>query len=112
VVYGFHRLDHAMFGWPLFHLDNRLASAADVLAAPMTAKAMITGGGFIATLAGGLIAVRISGWEQAGWIVAGLIAATGLAITLIFPHPLWMQIASVVTPLLAGAVVKGAAGAA
>ncbi|MEI9927680.1 MAG: hypothetical protein WDN44_08165 [Sphingomonas sp.] len=110
--YGLTLLDHRLFGWPDADFRDRAAFAASIAAAPMTAQAMIAGASFIAALAGGLIAVRIAGWAWAGWIVAGITAAVGLAIVLVVPHPLWMQIAAVAAPLLAGVVVSGASGAA
>jgi hypothetical protein len=41
----------------------------------------------------------------AGWIIAGLILLGGVANIMMIPHPLWMQIAAVVAPLLGGWVV-------
>ncbi len=38
-------------------------------------------------------------------IIAGLILLGGIANIMMIPHPLWMQIAAVAAPLLAGAIV-------
>ncbi|MBB4838036.1 hypothetical protein HNP52_001087 [Sphingomonas kyeonggiensis] len=63
----------------------------------------------LGALVGGVAAVRIGNWPASGWII--VLLATGFAITqvLIHPHPLSMQIAAVVAPLLAGVVVSGIA---
>lgn len=57
---------------------------------------------FVSSLAGGMTAVKISGERWTAWLIALLVAA-GAAYTLTsFPHPLWMQVASIVAPLLGG----------
>ncbi len=112
VIYGLEQLDHRMFSWPDLDLRDLAALKAQIEAAPMTAKAMVVGGWFMGAMAGGLIAVRVSGWAWAGWVVTALAIAGGVANVLLVPHPLWMQIGAVVAPLLAGVVVSGASGAA
>jgi MFS family permease len=59
---------------------------------------------FLSALAGGYLAARISGRSWAGWAIAGLVAAGAVGSLFQFPHPLWMQIASVAAPLLGGAL--------
>ena len=76
-----------------------------VAAAPLAAKAWVVFGWFVATLAGGWLARRLSGKGWAGWVIAGLILLGGIANIMMIPHPLWMQIAAVAAPLLAGAIV-------
>lgn len=76
-----------------------------VAAAPLAAKAWVVFGWFVAALAGGWLARRLSGKGWAGWIIAGLILLGGIANIMMIPHPLWMQIAAVAAPLLAGAIV-------
>ena len=112
VIYGFEILNHAVFTWPQMALNDPLSMAAAIEAAPMTAKVMLVGGCFLGALAGGLVAVRIGDWAAAGWIIAVLVAAAGVVTIVTIPHPLWMQIAAVVAPLVAGLVVQGASGAA
>lgn len=63
----------------------------------------------LGALVGGATAVRIAGTPMSGWIVALLAVGFALAQSLIAPHPLWMQIAAVAAPLLAGAIVSGIA---
>jgi uncharacterized membrane protein len=57
---------------------------------------------FAASTIGGVLAGRITGARWAVWVIAIFCAATGLATVLMFPHPVWMQIASVVAPLIGG----------
>jgi len=83
------------------------ASAGDFAAVPTKAKMIMALGWFLATLLGGLLAVRITRWATAAWIVAGLILAACLYNGFTIPGvPLWMQIAGVAAPLLAGLIVR------
>ena len=112
VIAGMAKLNLIFFTWPDFDWRSPQAWGDTIAVAPMTARAMIAGSWAIATLAGGLIAVRIANWASAGWVVTGLLALTGAVTGLLVPQPLWMQIAAIVAPLLAGLVVSGASGAA
>lgn len=57
---------------------------------------------FLGALLGGMTAVKISGERWTAWLIALLVAAgAGYTLTT-FPHPLWMQVASIVAPLLGG----------
>jgi hypothetical protein len=61
---------------------------------------------FLASLAGGLVASRVSGRPWTAWVIAILVAA-GAAYTLTnFTHPLWMQVASIVAPLAGGLAAR------
>ena len=63
---------------------------------------------FLAAADGGVVAGRISDRHWAAWVIAILVAA-GAAYTLTqLPQPLWMQIASIVAPLLGGLVASRA----
>ncbi len=112
VVYGLEYVNHALFPWPAMDAADPVSVAAAIDAAPMTAKVMLVGGWFLGALAGGLVAVRVGRHFAAGWIVALLVAAGAVATTILIPHPLWLQIAAGVAPLIAGLVVQGASGAA
>ena len=70
--------------------------------APIAAKLALVFAWFVGALAGGWIAVRVGGRAWLAWIVAGVIAAGGIANIMMIPHPLWMQVAAVAAPLLAG----------
>jgi hypothetical protein len=109
---GLAKLNLIFFAWPSFDWMDPKAWATAIAAAPVTALAMVAGSWAIATLAGGLIAVRAANWAPAGWLVTLFLAAAGGASVWYVPQPLWMQIAAVVAPLMAGLVVSGASGAA
>lgn len=112
VIAGLAALDLHLFAWPDFDWRNPQAWGDAIAVAPTHAQALLTGSGAIATLAGGLIAVRISDWPTAGWIVTASIALAGAVAALFVPQPLWMQLTGVIAPLAAGLVVSGASGAA
>lgn len=76
-----------------------------VASASMAAKAWVVFGWFAAALAGGWLARRLSRKGWAGWVIAVLIAVGGIANIMMIPHPLWMQIAAVGAPLVAGWIV-------
>jgi hypothetical protein len=111
-IAGFLWLNHYLFPWPAFDFHDPASIGAMIDGAPMTVRAMIVGGWFIGALVGGLIGVRAAGWATAGWIVSVLIALAGVYQVVEIPHPLWMQVAAVVAPFMAGLVVSGASGAA
>ena len=73
-----------------------------VASASLAAKAWVVFGWFAAVLAGGWLARRLSRKGWAGWVIAGLILLGGIANIMMIPHPLWMQIAAIAAPLLAG----------
>ena len=76
-----------------------------VASASTAAKAWVVFAWFAAVVAGGWVARRLSRASWAGWVIAGLIVVGGIANILMIPHPLWMQIAAVVAPLLGGWLV-------
>ena len=112
VIAGMARLNLALFPWPDFNWHSPQAWGDTIAVAPQTACAMIAGSWAIATLVGGLIAVSITRWTAAGWVVTVLLALAGGITALVVPQPLWMAIAAIVAPLAAGLVVSGASGAA
>ena len=107
VIFGLEFLNHALFPWPMLDANDKAGFAAALAAAPMPAKLLIVFAWFLGALAGGVTAVRISDWPTAGWIVAGLVVIAGVANILIIRHPVWMQIAAIAAPLVAGIVVSG-----
>ena len=76
-----------------------------VASASTAAKAWVVFAWFAAAVAGGWLARRLSRASWAGWVIAGLIVVGGIAHLMMIPHPLWMQIAAVVAPLLGGWLV-------
>ena len=109
VIAGMAKLNLSLFPWPDFDWHSPQAWGDSIAVIPTTARALIAGSWAIATLMGGLIAVRITGSAGTGWIVSVLLALAGGATALLVPQPLWMQIAALVAPLVAGLVVSGAA---
>ena len=74
---------------------------AQILAAmPFAAKLSIAVGWFLGTLVGGFVALGLSKRTWAPWPIAALVIAGGIANGLMFPHPLWMDVAAVVAPVL------------
>ena len=108
VVAGLAKLNLYLFPWPAFDWQSPEAWGAALARAPMTAHALAAGSWTIATLVGGLIAVRAAGWSTAGWMVTVLMAFAGVVSALFVPQPMWMQVIGVVSPFAAGLVVAGA----
>lgn len=94
---------HAMFPPPA-GLDltdpAQLASVMDKI--PLAAKLWVVAAWGLATFCGALAAALISrrGWTP--WVIAVLVAAAAVATVLMIPHPVWMKIAAVAAPGLAG----------
>lgn len=76
------------------------ATAVWVGNAPLAALAVIALAWLLAPLGGGFVALRISQWPASAWIVALAILASAILGALRPPHPLWMQVAAIVAPLL------------
>lgn len=107
VVAGMSWVTNQLFALPVDLREGNAIGAA-VEASPIAAKVLIVGGWFLGALAGGLVAARISLWQASIWAVAGIVSAACLAMVLLIPHPLWMQIAALAAPLFAAVVAKGA----
>jgi len=79
------------------------ASRADVAAVmdaiPLPAKLIVVGGWFAGAFCGAWLALRVSDWGPAAWIVGALLIAGGSANLVAIPHPVWMQAATVIAPL-------------
>jgi hypothetical protein len=56
----------------------------------------------LASFGGAWLALRISDWKWAGWIVTALILIIAVMGLFYLPHPLWMQVCAVVLPILGG----------
>lgn len=76
--------------------------AQPVQAMPVAAKLIVVFAWFSAALAGGYVAKRICGRWWAAWPIAALVALAGIVNVMMIPHPVWMQIASVIAPLIGG----------
>lgn len=97
-----------MISAALFPMPMELASAdpetlARIIAGmPLAAKLLVAGGWLLGPLGGAWLALRISDWRWAGWIVALVVLAGSIANIIQLPHPLWMQICAVALPPLGG----------
>lgn len=70
-------------------------------AMPAGAKAMVLLAWFVGALAGAWTANRIADRSLAGWIVALLVIAAGIATMIMIPHPAWMWAGGILLPLAA-----------
>ena len=71
-----------------------------VVAMPPAGQAIIAAGWLVAGLVGGFAALRIGQWRPGGWIVASMLVADGLWNLTQLAHPLWLQAATLILPLL------------
>jgi hypothetical protein len=78
------------------------ATARWLSGAPLAALLFIVAAWFLAAFGGGLIGRIAARWQTAAWVVAGVILISALAGAFRPPHPVWMQIAALVAPLLGG----------
>jgi hypothetical protein len=78
----------------------QLATLLDKI--PLAAKIAVVVGWFLGAAAGAWAAHAVSRWTQASWIVVAIGIAFGVMTLFMIPHPLWMQAAAVVAPLLGG----------
>lgn len=76
--------------------------AALIAGIPFPAKLIMVAGWLIAPFGGAWLALRLSDWRFGGWIVTAVFLAGGLVNQVTLPHPLWMQVCSVVLPVLGG----------
>ena len=83
-------------------LRNPEASGQVVAAIPFGAKLFVILAWFAGALAGGVMAKRICRRSWAAWPVAGLVACAAVVNVMMIPHPVWMQISTVLAPLLGG----------
>lgn len=95
-----HPLPASLDIWNRSQVGNYIGSM------PAAAQALVVLAWLLGPLIGGALAVRIAERRWAAWPVAGLIAAAGIANILYYNHPLWMQIAAAVAPLLGGLIAS------
>lgn len=91
-------------------IQDRSEVASVIAAAPPGALAFVALAWFGGAAAGGAVAGRVARRRWAVWVVAGLILVAAVANIIMFPHPLWMQIAAFAAPLLGGLVGSRLAG--
>jgi hypothetical protein len=102
-VFGVEFAGHALYPPPAgLDMSNPADQARLVEAMPAAAKALVLAAWFVGALLGAWTANRIVGRSIAGWAVALLVVAAGVATMLMIPHPAWMWTGGVALPLLAG----------
>ncbi|QPQ54490.1 hypothetical protein IC614_09090 [Allosphingosinicella flava] len=80
------------------------------LNAPIATLGAIVAGRFLGALGGGWAAVAIGGRGWLAWVIGVILALYLLVEMSSIPHPLWMQIAGIVGPLLGAALAHRWAG--
>jgi uncharacterized membrane protein len=111
IVFGVELVGHGLYPPPAGLDMTKAEDQARLMAAmPTAAKAMVLAAWFLGALAGAWIANRIAQASLAGWIVALLVVAAGIATMIMIPHPAWMWAGGIALPLLAGWIAKGKAG--
>jgi hypothetical protein len=101
-VYGIETIGHSLYPPPPgFDLSNPDDMARMIAVMPVGAKVAVVLGWFVGALVGALVADKIARRGLAGWIVAILVVAAGIATMVMIPHPAWMWVAGIGLPLLA-----------
>jgi hypothetical protein len=101
-VFAVEWVGHSLYPPPAGLDASDPADQARLMAAmPAAAKATVLLAWFGGALAGAWTADRIAGRGLAGWVVALLVIAAGVATMLVIPHPAWMWSGGIALPLLA-----------
>lgn len=100
-VFAVEMIGHGLYPPPAGLDINNPADQARVMdAMPFAAKAVVLLAWFLGALAGAWVANRIAGRSVAGWVVALVAIAAGIATMLTIPHPAWMWAGGIALPLL------------
>jgi hypothetical protein len=73
---------------------------------PAAALAFVAAAWFVGALAGAWVANAVAKRALAGWIVALLVIAGGVATMIMIPHPAWLWAAGIVLPVIAGMLAQ------
>lgn len=110
-VLGVEMVGHGLYPPPAgLDIHDPADQARLMDAMPAAAKALVLAGWFVGALLGAWTAIRIAGRSIAGWAVALLAIAAGIATMLMIPHPAWMWAGGILLPLLAGWIADRLAG--
>lgn len=110
-VFAIEWIGHSLYPAPAgLDLKNPADQAKLMDAMPAAAKAMVLLGWFVGSLAGAWTANRIAGRSLAGWVVALVAIAAGIATMLMMPHPAWMWAGGIALPLLAAWIAERMTG--
>lgn len=100
-VFVVEMIGHSLYPPPAgLDMSNPADQARVMEAMPIAAKAMVLAAWFVGALAGAWVANRIAGRSLAGWIVAALVIAAGVATMVMIPHPPFMWAGGILLPLL------------
>ena len=99
-------IGHALFPVPAPDTADPTAMRRYVADLPAGAKLAVATGWFVGPLVGASTALGVSRWRPAAWIVGLVAVLGGVANLILLPHPLWMQAAALLLPLLAVATVQ------
>ena len=106
-VAGVETIGHGLYPPPPgFDLTNPRDVDRLMSVMPPAALAFVLAAWFVGALAGGLVANLIARRALAGWIIALLVIAAGVATMVMIPHPGWMWAAGIALPLVAGFVAS------
>jgi hypothetical protein len=106
-VFAVEFVGHGLYPPPAgLDATNPADQARLMEAMPAAAKALVLLGWFLGALAGAWVANRIAGRSLAGWIVALLVIAAGVATMVMIPHPIWMWAGGILLPLAAAWIAE------
>lgn len=95
-------IGHQFYPMPPVDVTDRAALEALIASLPTGAMLFVAFAWFCGALVGGAVAARISHRRWAAWAIAAIVALAAILNVLMLPHPVWMQIAALVAPLLGG----------
>ena len=102
-VFAIDLAGHQLYPLPSdLDLHDPEAVGAFVRAMPAGASALVVIAWFVGALDGGVVAAAISRRAWTVWPVAAAVVTGGAVNVLMIPHPVMLQIAAVVAPLLGG----------
>jgi hypothetical protein len=103
VIWAFELVAQSLYPMPeSWQTANRAEVAAILDGVPLAEKLIVVCGWFAGAFCGAWLVLRICDWRAAGWIVTVLLIAAGIANLVAIPHPLWMQVATFLAPMLGG----------
>ncbi|MES2753664.1 MAG: hypothetical protein V4659_03270 [Pseudomonadota bacterium] len=106
-IFGSEYLGPSMpWGIPPVTVED-LSKPGTITAMPLAPQGWIVFGWFLGAFVGSFLAFRIARWDFAGFIVAALVAAAGVANLFILPHPLWMSVCAVALPFVGATLAFG-----
>lgn len=102
-IFGIEAIVSAVYGTPDFTRPDAVALM------PVAAKLAVVSGWTLGAFTGALAAFVIGRSDWTGWVIAGLVAAGGIANAVMIAHPLWMTLAGVAVPFVGALFAFGAA---